>query len=267
MSELERVAALSWRASDEERLGDWLLRAANGFSGRANSALAIGDPGTSLTAAIGEVARWYGARGLSAMVAIPFPAGGPDRGDVDRYLAERGWQIRAHDAIVMTAAPAAVPHRSPAAGVRIDLAPEPDVAWLGRYHPHGQALPPAALGLLTSAPWQAFASARTGGQTVAVGRVAAGGGWAGLTAVEVDPAYRRQGIASAVTAALASAAADHGATGLYLQVVTGNSAARLLYQRSGFTEHHRYHYRLAAGAPAEPAGEGAGDDVARRPRG
>lgn len=245
MTELERVAALGWRASDEERLGDWLLRAAHGFSGRANSALTIGDPGTSLAAAIGEVVRWYGTRGLPAMIAVPFPSDGPDRGDVDRCLAEGGWRIRARDAIVMTAAPAAVPHRSPPAGVRIDLAPEPDGAWLACYHPHGQDLPPAALGLLTSAPWQAFASARAGGQTVAVGRVAAAGGWAGLTAVEVDLAYRRQGLASAITTALAEAAASHGAAGLYLQVVTGNSAAELLYQRAGFTEHHRYHYRVA----------------------
>ena len=218
MADLERLAALGWRASDEERLGDWLLRAAGGFTGRANSALAIGDPGTPVAAAAGEV---------------------------DRHLAGLGWQVRARDAIVMTAAPAAVPHRSPPTGVRIDLAPEPDNAWLSCYHFHGQDLPPAAVALLTSAPWQAFASARTGGRTVAVGRVAAGGDWAGLTAVEVDPACRRQGLASAITTALAGAAAAHGAAGLYLQVLTGNSAGRLLYQRVGFTEHHRYHYRVA----------------------
>jgi N-acetylglutamate synthase len=245
MAGLEGLAALGWRPSDEERLGDWLLRAASGFSGRANSALAIGDPGTSLATAIGGVMRWYQARGLPAMVAVPFAGGGPDRGEVDRYLAGRGWQIRAREAIVMTAAPGAVPHRSPPAGVRIDLAPEPDGPWLRCYHFHGQELPPAARGLLMSAPWQAFASARAGGRTVAVGRVAAGGGWAGLTAVEVDPAYRRQGLASAITTALAGAAASHGAAGLYLQVLTENSAARLLYQRAGFTDHHRYHYRVA----------------------
>jgi N-acetylglutamate synthase len=239
------VAALGWRASDEERLGDWLLRAADGFTGRANSALAVGDPGTSLDAAIGEVVRWYGTRGLPAMVAVPFPGSGPYWEEVDRYLAGRGWRIRPREATVMTAAPAAVPHRGPPAGVRTDLAPDPDDGWLSCYHFHGQELPPAARTLLKSAPWQTFASARAGGRTVAVGRVAAGAGWAGLTAVEVDPAYRRQGLASAITTALATAAADHGAAGLYLQVLTENSAARRLYQRAGFTEHHRYHYRVA----------------------
>jgi ribosomal protein S18 acetylase RimI-like enzyme len=283
--DLERVAAFGWRAADEDRLGEWLLRAADGFTGRANSALAIGEPGMSLPAAIEEVTRWYGARGLPAMVAVPYPVGGPQRGgpssrrpdqrgpegdgregsrpgeealgdgglagggldsgEVDRYLRECGWGIRAHAATVLAAAPEAVTRRSAPAGVHIDLAPEPDDAWLDCYRYRGQELPRAALALLMSAPWQAFASARTGGQTVAVGRVAAGGGWAGLTAVEVHPGHRRQGLASALTASLADAAASQGVTGLYLQVEDENSAARMLYQRVGFAEHHGYHYRIA----------------------
>ena len=46
--DLEQRAALGWRAPGEERLGDWLLRAADGFTGRANSALATGHPGLPL---------------------------------------------------------------------------------------------------------------------------------------------------------------------------------------------------------------------------
>ncbi len=78
--DLERRAALGWRAPEEERLGDWLLRAAGGFTGRANSALAVGDPGQPLDRAAGAVRDWYQARGLPAMIAIPHPrqaAGGP----------------------------------------------------------------------------------------------------------------------------------------------------------------------------------------------
>ena len=46
--DLEQRAALGWRAPQEDRLGDWVLRAAGGFTGRANSALAAGDPGRPL---------------------------------------------------------------------------------------------------------------------------------------------------------------------------------------------------------------------------
>jgi ribosomal protein S18 acetylase RimI-like enzyme len=48
-----------------------------------------------------------------------------------------------------------------------------------------------------------------------------------------------------VTAALATLAVEHGATGLYLQVEDGNAAARDLYEGMGFAGHHRYHYRIA----------------------
>ena len=61
---LERVAAQHWRGTEEEWLGGWLLRAAEGFTGRANSALPLADPGLPLDEALDAVTRWYAARGL-----------------------------------------------------------------------------------------------------------------------------------------------------------------------------------------------------------
>ena len=51
-------------------------------------------------------------------------------------------------------------------------------------------------------------------------------------------------------------AGGHGAGHLYLQVERGNTGARGLYGRAGFTELCRYHYRTAdgnAGPPAAPS--------------
>ncbi len=45
--------------TDRGRLGDWLLRSADGWTGRANSALPIGDPDRPLAAAVDAVERWY----------------------------------------------------------------------------------------------------------------------------------------------------------------------------------------------------------------
>ena len=53
------------------RLGSWLLRADGGFTGRANSALPLGDPGLPLAGAVDEVEAWYRARGLPPMIVIP----------------------------------------------------------------------------------------------------------------------------------------------------------------------------------------------------
>ena len=230
-------------------MGDWLLRAAEGFTGRANSALAAGDPGRPLPDAVEAVRAWYAALGQRAMIAVPFGMDGP-AGELDGLLDALGWSRRDGPAIVMTARPAAIAGlataSAPAALISpVQVADAPDDAWLGMYHYRGQKLPPVARRLLMSAPWQAFASVREDGQTIAIGRVAADAGWAGITAIETDPAHRRRGLARAVTVALAMVAASRGAMGLYLQVEDTNAAARTLYAGMGFTNHHRYHYRIA----------------------
>jgi N-acetylglutamate synthase len=247
IEEMEEETARGWRALEEERLGGWLLRAAEGFTDRANSALAIGDPGVALAGAVEEVCRWYAARGLPAKVAVPYPLDGPGVSVVDQFLAERGWTVRAGAVTVMTGAADEIRKQAVSSPWSVDLRAEPDDAWLAAYHYRGQQTPPVARKLLVSAPWQAFATVRADGEAIAIGRVAGAGEWAGLTAIEVDPAHRRRGLATAVTAALATAAAGCGAHSLYLQVEDGNAAARALYRRAGFADHHGYHYRVTPG--------------------
>jgi ribosomal protein S18 acetylase RimI-like enzyme len=247
---LDRVAARTWRGTEEESLGGWLLRAAGGFTGRANSTLTTGDPGIPLPEAAEHIRRWYGARGLPPMVSVSYAAGQAHRNPVDQFFAAQGWALRDEaEVVVMTRKPAAV---TPAAvtpamaapPVRLDDQPGDD--WLALYHFRGQpTLPPIARTILTSAPWQAFASVRDGDRTVAIGRVAGAEAWAGLTAIEVHPDYRRRGLAVTVTTALIAHAAERGSAWTYLQVEDGNDPALALYRRLGFTEHHAYHYRVA----------------------
>jgi ribosomal protein S18 acetylase RimI-like enzyme len=178
------------------------------------------------------------------MVAVPFPVGQPQASPVDRYLDERGWPV-ARGAIVMTADAATVTGTAAAEAVDVAVEPQPDEGWLALYRYRGTTPPPISRQLLMSAPWQAFASVRENGVTVAIGRVAVAGDWAGLTAVEVDPRHRRRGHGQAITAALVTAATSRGATGVYLQVGDDNAPARALYRQAGFTDHHGYHYRVA----------------------
>jgi ribosomal protein S18 acetylase RimI-like enzyme len=76
--------------------------------------------------------------------------------------------------------------------------------------------------------------------------------WLVVTAVTVDERYRRRGLATAVMAGLGSWARDRGARSCVLQVAGSNAPALSLYDRLGFTEHHRYHYRLGP-EPLPPA--------------
>jgi len=238
VTDLERAAARHWQAPDIQPLGDWLLRAAEGFTGRANSALPAGDPGLPLPEAVTAVVQWYRRRDLRPMIVLPQGAA-PE--PVEGLLAERSWVPRPGPAFVMTADIADIPARP--ADVR--FAPEPDTAFLGLYRYRGQDLPPIARTLMMSAPWQAFGSIMRDGRAVAVGRVSVDGDLGVLTAVEVDATCRRQGLGAAITSALAAAAASQGARRMLLQVETGNAPARALYQRYGFRESHRYHYMIA----------------------
>jgi N-acetylglutamate synthase len=241
---LERVAALHWQGVEQERLGDWLLRAAGGFTGRANSALPLGDPGMPAERAVAEVVAWYSRRGLTPMIVIV--QGLRARAtDLDDLLVRCGWSAPRIPVMVMTARSEAVACFQRDIGMT--LAAEPDTEWLALYRFMGEALPPNALPVLMSAPVQMFASVRRDGRTVATGRLSLAGGWGGITAIDVDPAWRRAGLGTAVTAGLAAQATAHGADRLFLQVEEENAAARTLYARCGFTDHHRYHYRLAPG--------------------
>ena len=249
IEDLERAAALHWQAPETEPLGEWRLRAADGFTGRANSALPLGDPGLPLPEAVTAVEGWYRRRALPPMIVVPkvLHQGTPPD-PLEDLLAERGWVPRPGPAFVMTAAIADIP-ACRADGADIQLDPEPGASFLGLYRYRGQDLPPIARPLLMSAPWQAFASVRRDGHAVACGRISVAGApgeqWGAITAVEVDPAWQRQGLAPALTSALAAAAAGRGARRVLLQVETGNAAARALYFRCGFRDSHRYHYMLA----------------------
>jgi ribosomal protein S18 acetylase RimI-like enzyme len=256
MLELERVAAAHWRGTEQEWLGEWLLRAADGFTGRANSALALGDPAASLDEALDYVSGWYRARGLPAMIAVPLPlaANGQDgqgRQDgqqgLDAELTERAWATRPGPAFVMVAdLPLAAPGSARPAGAEVAAEADPDAAWLARYHYRGtDTQPPVMREVLTSAQEQAFVSIRTESAVLAIARLSIADGWAGLTAVEVDPGHRRAGLGLAITAAACAEAVRRDVRRVFLQVEVGNAAARALYERCGFRYSHRYHYRMA----------------------
>jgi GNAT superfamily N-acetyltransferase len=247
--ELERTAAAHWRGTEEEWLGEWLLRAADGFTGRANSALPLGDPGLPLDAALGYVAGWYRARGLPAMIAVPLPlSDDAPVGGLDDELADRGWGIRPGPAFVMVAdLPLALAGSGLPAGSVVAADASPDEEWLARYHYRGvDSQPPVLRDVLTSAQEQAFISIRAESGVLAIARLSIAEGWAGLTAVEVDPGCRRAGLGTAITAAACAEAVARGIRRVFLQVEVGNAGARALYERCGFRYSHRYHYRTAA---------------------
>ncbi len=238
--ELERIAGRGWPGTEQAQLGEWLLRAARGFTNRANSALTGGDPGLPLDRALDRVGEWYAERDLPAALQVTLDD------PLDAELAARGWTTGS-PALMQTAPLAPLVDDAAAETAGVVLSREPGEAWLSRYRRvTDPALAPTALAVLLGAPsvWFATVPDPDGGAPQAIGRCAVDGRWAGFAAVEVAPELRRRGIARAVTAALARAAADEGVDLAYLQVEPDNAGALALYERLGFSTHHRYHYRI-----------------------
>lgn len=244
VARLETLCADAWPAQTDVPLGAWRLRAAGGFTGRANSALAIGDPGIPVPAALETVRAFADEHAIPARVQAP--VGSP----WDRAVAAQGWVL---DVGHKTGAESAVlvgdlerlsaPRATVGVGVgvgatRIELAERPDAAWwelaLGReptsverhvLDPGGD--PRTAFGL---APGAGAIRATVVADHLHLSRLA------------VRPQARRGGVATALTAVAAAWGRAHGARWAVLQVALHNTAALEFYAGQGCVEHHRYRY-------------------------
>jgi ribosomal protein S18 acetylase RimI-like enzyme len=244
--ELERIAARGWPGLRNEWVGGWWLRAGGGWTGRANSALALDEDGHHIDTLLDIVQRWYQADGLPPTVQVPLPA----RSDLREALEQRGWSAR-WGAVVMTTTVAQAltrvqPHPDLPA---VDFADAPGEAWLGAYHYRGGALPAVARDILQAGARPRFLSVTDAGATVAICRTATSDGWLGITAVEVATTHRRRGLATHLLYAALEVARDEGTGRVYLQADHANAAAQCLYAGAGFARHHEYFYFRLAGVP------------------
>jgi N-acetylglutamate synthase len=243
-AEISRRATLDWPPEVVEPLGDWLLRAAGGFSRRANSTLTCGGPGMPLDEALAQVQRFYAGHGLPAL-ATAFHGSGLD-GD----LLGRGWTPVSEDILVQVGGVAAAIRaldEQPGEGSRHDaVIGEIDDAW---WQATGaEPLDEHGRHVLTGPDEVAFARVERDGAVVARGRGAINVGpdvRLGLSALWTHPDHRRQGLGDAVLRELLEWAAEAGATSVYLQVEAVNAAALAAYERLGFVTHHGYRYLRA----------------------
>jgi GNAT superfamily N-acetyltransferase len=238
--DIERIAMQGWRALEMDELGEWQLRAGGGFTGRANSALALGDPGLPVDNALDRVEGWYAVRDLPIRIQLvdrDQPVG------VEAALDRRGWTT-SPVVNAMTAELGHVLRAVPGSSdLELRLDAEPDEQWLGCYRDDGTELPPVARDILINHPVAIFASLRDGDRCVAIARGVVDGRWAGVHAVEVTPSYRGQGLGAYATAAAMRWCGQRGARMSYLQVSADNTPAVQLYGRLNYAVHHHYVYR------------------------
>jgi GNAT superfamily N-acetyltransferase len=240
---LEITCSKAWPPLVEDPLGEWRLRWADGFTGRANSALAVGDAVRPLGEALRAVCDFAHDRGIAPMVQVVRDS--PN----ERAIAAAGW-VQAtghgagHEVVVLTA-----PLRPGPAVPGVTVGDEPPPGWWELSLRPGEDSP-AARQVLTSGK-VGYGVATAEGGLAGVVRGALVDGWLHVGRLEVAPAFRRRGLASALMGAVQAWGVEHGADRAVLQVAEGNSGALALYAGLGYAPHHRYRYWVPAPGSCE----------------
>lgn len=270
---LETIALHAWPAAELVELDGWRLRHASGVTRRANSVWPNATAGRlALAEKIAAAEAFYANRGQPAIFQIS-PAAQPP--ELDAILAEQGYAFHAPTRVQTAAlteiirrggaemqrhaeeeqteqAGQASAHLSASASPRqafaATLASAFDAAWFELYC-IGEEAPPAQAAVRQAILQRidrpcAYATVHRDGAAIAVALGVVEGAWLGVFNVVTLPAYRRQGAARALLAALAAWAQDQGATHAYLQVMERNTPAQALYAGLGFTTAYGYHYRV-----------------------
>jgi ribosomal protein S18 acetylase RimI-like enzyme len=258
----------SWPAVHVEPLGDWLLRASGGFSARANSVMAVGDPGVPFEAALERVLTFYTDHGLPPWAQVVVGSPTADRFTDAGWVTARPGEADSEFQVAAVAQAVRAVHRLlPDPAPPVDVGTTLSPAWLAN-DDRARSHHAEAVAVLEGPQDVAFVGVPGGdGALRAKGRVACDGDWAGITDVWVSPDHRRRGLSLVVLAALLGWAAERGATTAYLQVRGDNAPALGLYRSLGFRTHHTYRYLAAPSSrePRTPASDRMPTSISGRP--
>ncbi|WP_306422508.1 GNAT family N-acetyltransferase [Paenarthrobacter aurescens] len=245
----------AWPALEREAAGEWVLRASDGVTQRANSVwpkrtsngVPAGVPASSdragIEAAVRSAAQWYRKRRLPVI----FQVFEDSRSAALNSVLDGQRFTRQSETRIMVRGTDGLPVG--ASGMRVELAENPSDEWLrlwwavdGR---GGEAELSVAHKILTACP-ELYALVRDDdGVPAAVGRLALVDGWGGIYSMATTTGHRRRGYGTQVLAALLNAGAERELEGFWLLVTESNHGAQSLYSQAGFTDFGSYVYRQA----------------------
>lgn len=234
----EQAAAAAFPGHTNEMIGGWLARAGDGITERSNTAVPLEPMASTSPVPLDDIHTFYAEHGLPTRLMVPDRIARP----AASIPGQRGPEI-----IVMTKELDTPLNHSPgASGISISCDADPSDEWFSLYHFRGTNLPHRALTLMRTRidGDMTFASLRVNGELAAITRATVTRGGRrlllGLSAVEVAPEFRRQGLATALARAVMQWGHNRGAAACYLDVIESNAPGRALYEGLGFTEHHRH---------------------------
>ncbi|SHT76953.1 putative acetyltransferase [Mycobacteroides abscessus subsp. abscessus] len=216
---MQRAAALAWPGLEHQWLDGWFVRASDGHTRRANSAVPLDHSASSR--ALGELDAWYTERGLPTLLCLP-----------DRLIHPPDDLATSDETVVMV--------RDLDNAGTDTLPAEPSADWLALHGDNHPLVVPVLTAVVDGT--LGFAAVASEGSTAAIARGAVTENWLGISAVRVAENQRRRGLAAQVCDILLGWGAALGARRAYVQVRADNAAALALYPTLGFTEQHRYRY-------------------------
>lgn len=234
VDQLFLTAALGRPAAETAHLGQWLLRASAGWTGRANSLLPAGDPGMPVPEALHQATTFYNSRRLVPQVQVR--VGSPQ----DQEIRALGWVDARPEQSDVLVLHTTLDHVNGLPAYEVQLMEAPNAAWYGTAFEG--PVPEVAPRVLEGAAKAMFASVIHDDQVVAVGRGSMTGHWLGVDSIRVADGFRRQGLGTAIVQGLARWAGPHGGRRTYLEVLLENTAAMATYTRLGYQEAYRYRY-------------------------
>lgn len=237
----DRMAADAWPAPYVTDLDGWALRYGEGVSRRANSVAPWPSKsgGHALMDQIEAAEQFYKDRNLPPRFQIS-PAAQPDA--LDDELSDREYEIEAPVTLMIADVNDVIENtRNDEPMTRVTNT-APDGWWEWYIEGFNRDASKVIAG---AKDHPQFATAlETDGIGAGIGLgVLNNAGWLGIFGMWTRPEQRGRGIGTDMLRALATAAIDNGAIGLYLQVERSNAGAARLYQRLGFRPLYGYYYR------------------------
>lgn len=236
----ERRIVNAWPAPATLLIGDWVVRFANGYSGRANSASPIAAGAEMDDDMLALIEELYRADGLQPSIRLTPLVGAQTR---ERVLA-RGFRVK--DASFGLIAPLAGIAPTIEPDIEIESAPSAD--WIAGVAANQSGIKTHAGNLAAIVEKvrlpAAFATLLVAGEPIAYGMSVAERGMAEIGAIVVDPGHRGQGFGRRIVSGLMAWAGAMQAHSAYLQVDQTNATAIALYERLGYRRLYAYETRI-----------------------
>lgn len=238
--ECERRIVNAWPAPATLLIGDWVVRFASGYSGRANSASPLRAGAELDEATLALIEELYRSDGLPPCIRLT-----PLVGDATRAaVSARGYRVRDASFGMLGRLDGVAAEIEP----DIQLEARASQEWIAgvaarQEGAKANSVHLAAIVERVRLP-AAFATLVVAGEPVAYGMAVAERGMAEIGSVVVDHAHRGQGHGRRIIAGLMGWAKAMAAQNVYLQVDQTNAIALGLYDSLGFRRLYAYETRV-----------------------